>query len=69
VFHSRHPIQDLEQNFNKIPEIMQSKDDRVVVTETFHVKAWQEICWDDRREELYINVFHVSVGPMAQRMT
>jgi hypothetical protein len=69
VFHSRHPIQDLEQNFNKIPEIMQSKPDRVVVTEMFHVKAWQETRRGGGRKELYINVFYVSVGPMAQRMT
>jgi hypothetical protein len=39
VFYSRHPIKELEQDFNKIPEIMQSKPDRIVVTEMFHVKA------------------------------
>lgn len=69
LFYSRHPIQELEQDFNKISEIMQSKPDRIVVTEMFHVKAWQELRRGGGREELYINVFYVSVGPTAQRMT
>jgi hypothetical protein len=68
VFYSKSPIQYLEEDIKMVPEIMQSKPDRIVVTEMFHVKAWQEICRGGRREELYINVFYVSVGPMAQRM-
>ncbi|KAJ5743433.1 hypothetical protein N7533_010535 [Penicillium manginii] len=69
LFYSKSLIRDLEEDIKMIPEIMQSKPDRIVVTEMFHVKAWQEICRGGRREELYINVFYVSVGPMAQRMT
>jgi hypothetical protein len=69
LFYSKDLIQDLEEDIKMVPEIMQSKPDRIVVTEMFHVKAWQEIRRGGRREELYINVFYVSVGPMAQRMT
>jgi hypothetical protein len=69
VFNNIRPIRDLEKDIKMIPEIMQSKPDRIVVTEMFHVKAWQEIHRGGGRKELYINVFYVSVGPMAQRMT
>jgi hypothetical protein len=69
LFYSKGLIRDLEEDFKMIPEMMQSKPDRIVVTEMFHVKAWQEICRGDGRKELYINVFYVSVGPMAQGMT
>jgi hypothetical protein len=69
LFYSKSLIRDLEEDIKMIPEIMQSKPDRIVVTEMFHVKAWQEIRRGGGREELYINVFYVSVGPTAQRMT
>ena len=68
VFYSKNLIQYIEEDIKMVPEIMQSKPDRIVVTEMFHVKAWQEIRRGGRREELYINVFYVSVGPMAQQM-
>jgi hypothetical protein len=69
LFYSKDLNRDLEEDIKMIPEIMQSKPDRIVVTEMFHVKAWQEIRRGGGREELYINVFYVSVGPTAQRMT
>lgn len=65
VFYDRHPIQTL---FKRVPEVMRSKPDRIVVTEMFHVKAWQEISLDESSQELYINVFHVAVAPMAKKM-
>lgn len=67
VFYNRHPIRDLEEDFKKVPEVMRSKPDRVVVTEMFHVKAWQEISRGDNSEGWYINVFHVAIGPMDKQ--
>ncbi|KAJ5749450.1 hypothetical protein N7533_006478 [Penicillium manginii] len=69
LFYSKSLIRDLEKDIKMIPKVMQSKPDRIVVTEMFHVKAWQEIHRGGGREELYINVFYVSVEPIAQRMT
>lgn len=39
-----------------------------MVTEMFHVKAWQVISLDASSEELYINVFHVAVEPTAEHI-
>jgi hypothetical protein len=69
VFYNIRPIRALEEDFKRIPELMRSKPDRIVVTEMFHVKAWQDIFQDVSPGELCINVFYVSVGPMAKRMT
>ncbi|KAJ5240471.1 uncharacterized protein N7469_002062 [Penicillium citrinum] len=63
VFYDRHPIQSLNENFKNIPGIMLSKPDRVVVTEMFHVKAWQERWWNGSSDKFYVSVFHVAPGP------
>ena len=44
VFHKVYPIEGLESAFKKVPEILQSKPDRVVATEMFHVKAFEQAC-------------------------
>jgi len=44
IFHQSYPMEDLEAAFKKVPEILQSKSDRVVVTEMFHVKAHEQAC-------------------------
>lgn len=45
---------------------MRSKPDRVVVSEMFHVKAWQELSRDENPEEFHMNAFYVALGPMAK---
>ncbi|KAF3399880.1 hypothetical protein F1880_008449 [Penicillium rolfsii] len=60
IFHEAYPIKDLEAAFQKVPEILRSKPDRIVATEMFHVKAFEQACQinnlDDRS---HIFVFHV----------
>ncbi|KAJ6103954.1 hypothetical protein N7486_004176 [Penicillium sp. IBT 16267x] len=41
-FHESYPMEDLEAAFKKVPEIWQSKSDRIVVTEMFHVKTFEQ---------------------------
>ena len=71
IFYDKHPVQILDEGFKKIPDIMRSKPDRVLVTEMFHVKAWQETLQnatvklssgarDVHSDELYIKVFHAA---------
>jgi hypothetical protein len=66
VFYDSHPIQILEKDFRRVSEILRSKPDRVVVIEMFHVKAWQERLLVQSSEEMLINIFHVSIEPMAR---
>lgn len=42
TFDESNPTEDLNTAFQKVPEIWQSKPDRIVVTEMFHVKAFQQ---------------------------
>lgn len=63
IFYDDHQIQILDENFKKIPDLIRFKSDRVIVTEMFHVKAWQESRWDGNSDEFYINVFHVAPRP------
>ena len=44
AFHESYPMEDLEAAFKKVPEILQSKSDRIIVTEMFHVKAFEQEC-------------------------
>jgi hypothetical protein len=42
AFHESYPVEDLDAAFKKVPEIWQSKSDRIVVTEMFHVKTYEQ---------------------------
>lgn len=44
AFHESYSIESLEAAFKKVPEILRSKSDRIVVIEMFHVKAFQQQC-------------------------
>lgn len=41
-FHESCSMEELEAGFKLVPEIWQSKPDRVIVTEMFHVKAFEQ---------------------------
>ena len=41
-FYESYPMEELETVFKTVPEIWQSKSDRVIVTEMFHVKAFEQ---------------------------
>jgi len=43
-FHESSPMEDLEAAFKKVPGIWQSKPDRIVVSEMFHVKTFEQEC-------------------------
>ncbi|KAJ6103457.1 hypothetical protein N7486_005884 [Penicillium sp. IBT 16267x] len=62
AFHESYPMEDLEAAFKKVPAILQSKSDRIIVTEMFHVKAFEQ---EYRRGYLdgasHVLVFHVSL--------
>lgn len=63
LFYDGRHIQSLEQNFKKVSDIIRSKPDRVVVTEMFHVKAWQGARRGDNSDENWISVLHVDPRP------
>jgi hypothetical protein len=41
-FHESDSMEELETGFKMVPEIWQSKPDRVIITELFHVKAFEQ---------------------------
>lgn len=41
-FHESCSMEELEAGFKMVPEIWQSKPDRVIVTEMFHIKAFEQ---------------------------
>jgi len=43
-FHESSPMEDLEAAFKKVPGIWQSKPDKIVVSEMFHVKTFEQEC-------------------------
>jgi hypothetical protein len=51
IFHEAYPMNDLEGAFKKVPEILLSKPDRIVATEMFHVKAFEQACQIDNLGE------------------
>ncbi|CEJ62858.1 hypothetical protein PMG11_11343 [Penicillium brasilianum] len=51
IFHEAYPMNDLEAAFKKVPEILLSKPDRIVATEMFHVKAFEQACQIDKLGE------------------
>ncbi|KAJ5982289.1 hypothetical protein N7451_012389 [Penicillium sp. IBT 35674x] len=63
AFHESYPMEGLKAAFEKVPEIWQSKSDRIVVTEMFHVKAFeQEYRLGYLDGASHVLVFHVSLG-------
>jgi hypothetical protein len=48
TFHEAYPMKDLEAAFKKVPAILLSKPDRIVATEMFHVKAFEQACQIDK---------------------
>jgi hypothetical protein len=44
IFHEASRMEDLEAAFKRVPEILRSKSDRIIVTEMFHVKALGQTC-------------------------
>ncbi|KAJ5982732.1 hypothetical protein N7451_012832 [Penicillium sp. IBT 35674x] len=61
-FNESYPMEDLKAAFKKVPEIWQSKSDRIVITEMFHAKAFEQkwqLGYLDGASQIF--VFHVSL--------
>jgi len=71
IFYDKYSVQILDKDFKKIPNIIRSKSDRVLVTEIFYMKVWQKALqnttvklFSDTRgvysDALYIKVFYTA---------